>query len=130
MTTNKFLRWICLFPLIIPWLIWGGTLVKDSLVTVIYKDRIDSIQLAENEERLPEFDWYRITSYSDEEIEIYFVNTVGADTDTQYKIGGKITCTKTTNGWTHTDMINSILWSGVGSADEYVWTYWYHIFLA
>lgn len=128
--TKKILRWIYLFALIIPCLIWGGTLVKDSLVTVIYKDRIDSIQLAENEEPLPKFDWYRITSYSDEEIEIYFVNTMGKGTDREYKVGGEMIFSKTPRGWYHTDMVDSISWSGAGSADNYIWPYWYHIFLA
>lgn len=117
---------ICAF---LPVLVWGGVLTKNSILTEIHKDKIENMQFVAYEEPLPKFDWYRITSYSDEKVEIYYVNTVGADTGTQYKIGGKITCTKTANGWTHTDMINSILWSGSGSADEYVWPYWYHIFL-
>ena len=78
------------------------------------------VTLAETEEPLPEFDWYRITSYSDEKVEIYYING---------DVGGKITCRKTANGWTHTDIVDSIMWSGSGSADEYVWPYWYHIFL-
>ena len=95
----------------------------------MYKDEIHNMQFVEQEEPLPEFDWYRITSYSDEKIEIYFVNTLGKDMDGEYKIGGKMIFSKTPNGWQHTDMVDSISWSGAGSADDYIWPYWYHIFL-
>ena len=117
---------ICVFIAV---LVWGGALTKNRILTEIHKDKIENMQFVAYEEPLPEFDWYRIISYSDEKMEIYYVNTAGGDTDTQYKIGGKIICRQTANGWTHTDMIESILWSGAGSADDDVWPYWYHIFL-
>ena len=104
-------------------------MVKDCLVTAIYKDQFNSIKLVETEEPLSEFDWYRITSYSDEKIVIYFVNTHGKDTDNEYKVGGEMIFSKTPSGWQHTDMVNSISWSGAGSADDYIWPYWHHIFL-
>ena len=100
--------------------VWIGALAKNRILTEIHKDEIENMVFAEYEEPLPEFDWYRITSYSDDKMEIYYV-----DGD----VGGKITCRKTANGWTHTDMIDSIIWSGSGSADDYIWPYWYHIFL-
>ena len=128
--TKRILIWICVLIFAIPCLFWGGALVKDCLVTAIYKDQFHSIELAETEEVLPEFDWYRITSYSEEEIEIYFVNTYGKGTDGEYKVGGEMIFTKAPNGWQHTDMVDSISWSGAGSADDYIWPYWYHIFLA
>lgn len=125
MKTKRILIWICVLIFVIPCLLWVGALAKDCLVTVIYKDQFNSIKLAETEEPLPEFDWYRITSYSEEEIEIYYVNNMAGE----YKIGGKMMFRKTPNGWQHTDMVDSILWSGAGSADDYIWPYWYHIFL-
>ena len=127
---KKIIIWISGLILIAFLLIWGGTLVKNCVSTVIHKDEIENIHLIEYEEPLPEFDWYRITSYSDENIEIYYVNTLGKGTDSEYKIGGKVMCTKISGGWHHTDMTESILWSGAGSADNYIWPYWYHVFLA
>ena len=111
-------------------LVWGGILTKNLVLTEIYKDKIENMQFIESEEPLPTFDWYRITSYSNENIEIYYVNTVGKDADNEYRLGGKITCAKTANGWVHTDIVESILWSGTGSADNYIWPYWYHIFIS
>ena len=128
--TKKVAIWICLLAFVIPFLFWCGALVKDCLVTAIYKDQFNSIKLAETEEPLSEFDWYRITSYSEEEIVIYFVNTIGKGTDGEYKVGGEMVFSKTPNGWYHTDMVDSILWSGAGSADNYIWPYWHHIFLS
>ena len=128
--TKKIIVSILALIFIIPVLIWGGALVKNSMITAIYKDKVENIQFVEYEEPLPEFDWYRITSYSDVNIEIYFVNTLGKGTDSEYKIGGKMILSKSPIGWHHTDMAESVLWSKAGSADNYVWPYWYHVFLA
>lgn len=125
MKTKRILIWICILLFVSPCLLWIGALVEDCLVTAICKDEFSSIKLAETEEPLPEFDWYRITSYAEDEIEIYYVNNTAGE----YKIGGKMMFRKTPNGWQHTDMVESILWSGAGSADDYIWPYWYHIFL-
>lgn len=121
---------ILVLILIIPVLIWGGALLKNGILTAMHKDEIENLQLVQYEEPLPEFDWYRITSYSDSTIEIYFVNTHGKGTNGEYKVGGKMTFCKSLNGWYHTDMVDSISWSGSGTADNYIWPYWYHIFMA
>lgn len=122
---------VCILALIltIPVLVWGGALVKNGVLTAIHKDKVENIQLIEYEEPLPEFDWYRITSYSDSTIKIYYVNTYAKDTDREYKVGGEIIFSKTPNGWYHTDMVESISWSGAGTADNYIWPYWHHVFL-
>ena len=71
--------------------------------------------------------------WSEEKIEIYYVNEfddykMGDRVIESYKIGGKVTLYYESSGWYHTD--TSVLWSGAGSADNYIWPYWYHIFLA
>ena len=123
---------VCILALIvtIPVLIFGGALLKNGILTAIHKDEIKNLQFLESEEPLPEFDWYRITSYSESTIKIYYVNTYGKDTEREYKAGGEIVFSKTPNGWYHTDIAESILWSGAGSADNYIWPYWYHIFMS
>ena len=93
--TKRIAIWICVLILIIPCLFWGGCMVKNCILTAVHKDKIHNMQFVEQEEPLPKFDWYRITSYSDEKIEIYFVNTLGKDTDEEYKIGGKMIFSKT-----------------------------------
>ncbi len=115
---------------VIPVFIWGGALVKNGILTATHKEEIENLQFLEAEEPLPEFDWYRITSYSDSTIKIYYVNTYDKGTDREYNVGGEITFCKKADGWYHTDLAESILWSGSGSADHYIWPYWYHIFLA
>lgn len=129
-STKKIIIWILVLALITPVLVWSGALAKNLALTVMHKDKIENMQFTESEKPLPEFDWYRVTSYSDEKIEVYFVNTQGKGTDEEYKIGGNMIFRKTSDGWDHTDMEQSILWSGAGSADNYIWPYWYHVFLA
>ena len=128
--TKRIILWILALIVTISVLIWVGALMKNSILTSIHKDEIRSLQFLESEEPLPEFDWYRITSYSDSTIKIYYVNTYGKGMDMEYKVGGEIVFTKTPNGWYHTDIVDSILWSGSGSADNYIWPYWHHIFMA
>lgn len=127
MKTKKIIKWIIILILLIPVFIWVFALSKNLTLTLIHKDKIESMQFIETEGPLPEFEWYRITSYSKEEIEIYFVETVGEDSDHKYKIGGTVSFYKMPGGW---HMTESISWSGAGSADNYVWPYWYHVFLA
>ena len=126
---KKIIISICVLILIIPCSFCCCCLIKNCILTAMYKDEIQKIQFAEYEEPLSEFDWYRITSYSDEKIVIYFVNAYGEGTDGEYKVGGEMIFSKIPNGWQHTDMVDSILWSGAGSADNYIWPYWHHIFL-
>ena len=128
--TKSVIIGLCVLSFVIPLLLWGGALIKNRILTANHKTKIENMQSSEHEEPLPELDWYRITACSDEKMEIYFVNTLGKDTDREYKIGGKLICTKTSNGWHHTSLEEGILWSGAGSADDYIWPYWHHIFLA
>ena len=122
--------------LIIPVVMWVGALAKNYMLTVMHKDQVENIQFSiYEEEPYLWLDWYRITSYSEEKIEIYYVNEfddykMGDRVIESYKIGGKVTLYYESSGWYHTDLVESILWSGSGSADNYIWPYWYHIFLA
>ena len=117
---------ICAF---ITTLLWAGALVKNSVLTTTYRYEMKSLQFFAAEETLPEFDWYRITSYSNSTIKIYYVNTYGKCTDSEYKVGGEIVFCRMPAGWDHTDLVEIILWSCSGLADHYIWTYWHHIFL-
>ena len=118
--------------LIIPVVMWVGALAKNYMLTVMHKDQVENIQFSiYEEEPYLWLDWYRITSYSEEKIEIYYVNEfddykMGDRVIESYKIGGKVTLYYESSGWYHTD--TSVLWSRAGSADNYIWPYWYHIF--
>lgn len=58
----------------VPVCIWIGALVKNAVLTVMHKEQVENIRFVEPEEL--QMDWYRITSYSDDSIEIYYVNTL------------------------------------------------------
>lgn len=133
-TIKKFVVWIVVVLLAIPVVVWVGALTKNYILTVMHKDQVENIQFSEYEEDpYLWLDWYRITSYSEDRIEIYYVNEfddykMGDHVMEGYKIGGKVTLYYNSSGWYHTDT-GSVLWSGAGSADNYIWPYWYHIFL-
>ena len=60
--------------LIIPVVMWVGALAKNYMLTVMHKDQVENIQFSiYEEEPYLWLDWYRITSYSEEKIEIYYV---------------------------------------------------------
>lgn len=111
----------------VPVCIWIGALVKNAVLTVMHKEQVENIRFVEPEEL--QMDWYRITSYSDDSIEIYYVNTLSRGEAGEYKIGERLTFRKMTDGWHHTGGLESILWSGAGTAEHYIWPYWYHVFL-
>lgn len=105
-------------------LIWTGTLAKNRILTELHRDEIASLDFYESEP-LPEFEWYRILSYSETEIEIYYVNKFGNST-----FGGIVNYRylPNINMWSHNYTGYDCLWSTSGSADNFIWPYWHHIF--
>lgn len=104
-------------------LIWTGTLAKNRILTELHRDEIASLEFYESEP-LPEFEWYRILSYSETEIEIYYVNKFGDST-----FGGIVNYRylPNINMWSHNYTGYDCLWSTSGSADNFIWPYWHHI---
>ena len=128
-TVKRIASGVIVLAFFLPLVFWGGALAKNLVLTAKHKEKIATMSFAEQQEPLPEFDWCRVTACSEEEMEIYFVNTLGKETDGEYKIGGTMVFWKTPSGWCHTKLVDSIRWSGAGSANQYVWPYWHHIFL-
>lgn len=100
-------------------LIWLGCLLKNYILTELHGDEIKNLNFYETE-TVPEYDWIRVISYSESEIEVYFVNKLES-----YEIGGIATYSCNSKGyWSHKD---SVLWSTAGTADTLIWPYWHHI---
>ncbi len=124
MKVSKIVKWIILVPIIVFFVVWIGTLVKNRIVTELHRDEISKLRSSYSE-FLPKRDWYRILSYSETEIEIYFVRNVDSD-PRDYRLGGVITFRRDSDGKWYDNFGGNYLWSGEGSADEYIWPYWYH----
>jgi len=123
MKFKKIIKWIIFIPFILFMLIWTGTLAKNRILTELHRDEIASLEFYESEP-LPEFEWYRILSYSETEIEIYYVNKFGDST-----FGGIVNYRylPNINMWSHNYTGYDCLWSTSGSADNFIWPYWLHI---
>ena len=121
----KIVKWIILIPIILFFVIWIGALAKNRIVTELHRDNIENMDLLLDYGEALEYDWYRILSYSETEIEIYYVNKFGNST-----FGG-IVCYRylpNINMWSHNYTGYDCLWSTSGSADNFIWPYWHHIF--
>ena len=127
MKFKKIIKWIIFIPFILFILIWTGTLAKNRIVTELHRDEIANLDFYKSEP-LPEFEWYRILSYSETEIEIYFVKKVYSSFR-DYELGGIVTYYyHDSDGKWHYSWSNNYLWSTAGSADNYIWPYWHHVF--
>ena len=100
-------------------LIWLGSLLSNRILTELHGDEIKDLNFYETE-TVPDYDWFRVISYSETEIKVYFVNKLP-----NYKVGGIATYSCNSYGdWFHQD---SVSWSTAGTADTLIWPYWHHI---
>ena len=128
--TGRVVKWIAL-PLITAvsaafLVAWGGRMVKDYALTVNHIDELSSITVRE-EDHVPDYDFIRITSYSEGKIEIYFVDVgvieVG-DRIEKVRLGGTA---RYLRGYDETwSFSENVTWSEHGTADHLVWPYWQH----
>ena len=121
MKVRKIVKWSILAIFLSFVLIWGGSLLKDGILTMLHGDKLANLNFYEGEEGFP-YTWMRIIDYSETEIEVYFVRNVGEDDS----IGGigKYRCND--HGyWFYSE---SVVWSTSGTADTLIWPYWYHIY--
>ena len=125
MKVLKIVKWIILILIILFMVIWLGTLAKNRIVTELHRDEIANLEFYEPE-TVQEYDWYRILSYSETEIEIYYVKKVYSRIFRDYELGGIVTYSYGSDGKWYHDRAGNILWSTGGSADNYIWPYWHH----
>ncbi len=114
---------------VVPLGIWWGALLKNYILTVKYRDVLENMEFAGEDDEI-EVDFERIMSYSETEIKTYFVKRMGGDESLwDYEVGGIFTYTKMPDGkWDRGYFEGAITWSEAGSADNYVWPYWHHCF--
>lgn len=125
---GKVVKWIVL-PLIAAisvafLVVWTGRMVKDYTLTINHIDELNSITVRE-EDHVPEYDFVRITSYSEDEIEVYIA---GSNAYYTYKNrltwGGTARYSRESNGeWSFSE---NVTWSRTGTAEHLVWPYWHH----
>ena len=128
MKVLKIVKWIILIPIILFFVIWIGTLAKNRIVTELHRDDVENLDLLLDYGEPLEYDWYRILSYSETEIEICFVKKVYSSFR-DYELGGIVTYYHhDSDGKWHYSWSNNYLWSTAGSADNYIWPYWHHVF--
>ena len=124
MKVSKIIKWVILTPIILFFVIWIGSLAKNRILTELHRDEIEKLYIA-NRERLPDYDWFRVLLYSENEIKIYFVEEVNSKRGSG-KLGGIVTFSYGSDGAWHHNWCDNYLWSTSGSADNYIWPYWYH----
>ena len=106
MKVLKIVKWIILIPIILFFVIWIGTLAKNRIVTELHRDEIANLEF----------------------YEIYFVKKVYSSFR-DYELGGIVTYYHhDSDGKWHYSWSNNYLWSTAGSADNYIWPYWHHVF--
>ncbi len=119
MRVKKVVKWSILIIFLSFLLVWGICLARNRILTELHRDEIANLNFYETEE-VPHYDWFRVLSYSETEIEIYFVNEV-----TRYEVGGIATYSCNPYGdWFYQE---EVLWSTAGTADTLIWPYFHHI---
>lgn len=118
---KKLILWIPLLCIAAFLVVWLGALLKNYILTVKYADVLENMVIDEPQQYMVDprdgFDFERIMSYSETEIKTYFME--------DYEIGGVITYRLNSDGtW---DFHDDVTWSHSGTADDYVWPYWYHV---
>lgn len=126
----KIIKWIILIPIILFMVIWLGTLAENRIVTELHRDEIENMKPLLSYGEPLEYDWYRILSYSETEIEIYFVQKgYNSKYEVDYALGGIVTYYHDSDGKWHYRWSNDYLWSTSGTADNFIWPYWHHFIL-
>lgn len=125
---KKSIKRLGLLVVIVIFSVWLGSLLKNYILTVMYKDELNNLTICE-EDYVPDYEFIRITSYSEGKIEIYFVD-VGVmeigDRIEKTRRGGTARYLRGYDGkWSFSE---NITWSEYGTADHLIWPYWHHAF--
>ena len=110
---------IILSPVLCFLLIWGISLAKCEILTLMHGDEFSEIY--KENTMLGEQEHWKVLDYSKTSARVYYVglNHSGADILTFVKENGK---------WRHDGW--DTVWSTSGSADNVIWPYWWDFFYA
>ena len=119
MKIRNVILFLVLTPIAVFIAVWLCALTKNYVLTELHRDEIAALDFGENENPL-NADMYRVISYSETDIEVYFVKELE-----WYEIGGIIKYHRNAVGVR--SYREEVLWSIGGTADKLIWPYWYHI---
>ena len=105
--------------LLIVFVFWGIPFLKCEFLTLMHAREFDFGQDIEDNTMLTsEPEWFRIMSYNDELAEIYYV-------DKDFSTGNILSFKKISGKWVFDGW--TLRWTTLGgSADEFVWPYFWH----
>ena len=116
---KKFLKARYIILLII-FILWGLPFLKCEFLTLLHAREFDFKKEMEEHTMLSsEPEWFRIMSYNDEFAEIYYI-------DEGFAMGNILSFKKINNEWKY-DEWKRTMWTTLGgTADEFVWPYFWH----
>lgn len=106
---------IVLSPLLIFLLIWGVSLAKCEILTMMHRNEFN--EAYKSNTMLGETEYCKVIDYSEDRARVYYVssNCSGGDV---------LTFTKENGEWKYENW--DTIWSTTGSADDFIWPYWWH----
>ncbi len=114
---KRVIKRIIIFVSVIFLIIWGGSLAKCELLTLLYGAEFENNY--QNNTMIDEIDYLKILQYTENTAKVYYV--------TENKSTGEVLIFKNINNeWVY-DQWYGTIWSGIGgSASGVVWPYWWH----
>lgn len=109
---------IVLLPLLCFLVIWGISLVKCEIITLIHKDEFSNQTLYEENTMIGDMEYIKILDYSKNYARIYYVSKGNS-------LGSIIGFIKSGDEWEYSNW-EDVLWSTSGNADSVIWPYWWH----
>lgn len=108
---------IALLPLLCFLVIWGASLAKCEITTLIHKDEFSNQTLYEENTMIGDMEYIKILDYSEACARIYYVSKGNS-------LGSIIGFIKNGDRWEYNNW--DVLWSTSGNADRVIWPYWWH----
>ena len=122
---KKFIKIILILsPLLCFIVIWGVSLAKCEINTLIHGDKFSELY----EEILGEQDYWKILDYSGKSARVYYVS-LNKETAGNYTVsmGNILKFIQIDGEWVY-EKWEETVWSTAGNADNVVWPYWWHFF--
>ena len=108
---------VVLFPILIFFLIWGGSLAKCEILTLKYGNEFSEIYKSNT--MLGDMEYWKVIDYSENQARVYYISN-------NYSRGDILTFIKESGTW-KCESWNTV-WSTTGNADNTIWPYWWHFF--
>ena len=110
---------VILLPILCFIVIWGISLAKCEILTLIHGNEFSTQAMYENNTMIGNMEYIKILDYTDNYARIYYVSE-------DKSLGNIIEFLKIDNKWIYSKWADS-LWSTSGNADRVIWPYWWHV---